>query len=98
MSQPLYVVRFSTCALTRAHSSSHHQRSAPRRSRILTILCEKLPEVHGDHHPFGEAGPVAPQADVHGAGAGLAVHADEVERVAGEVVPVPTLTLVCRKS
>lgn len=85
----------NTCALI---ISDYSDRSAPLRSRILTVLGEKLPEVHGDHHPFGEAGPVAPQADVHGAGAGLAVHADEVERVAGEVIRVPTLALVCGKS
>lgn len=77
--------------------SNYSHQSAPRRSQIHTGFGENPPEVHGEHHPFGEVVPVAPQADVHGAGAGLAVHAAEVERLAGEVIRVPTLALVCRE-
>lgn len=46
--------------------------------KIPTFSGKELPEVDRDHHPFTEVVPVAPQADVHGAGAGLAVHAAEV--------------------
>ena len=56
---------------------------------------EQLSKVDGDHLPLAEVGPVAPEADVHGARAGLAVHPAEVERLAGEVVHVPALALVC---
>ena len=62
---------------------------------ILTVSVEQLSKVYGDHLPLAEVGPVAPEADVHGARAGLAVHAAEVERVAGEVVHVPALALIC---
>lgn len=64
-------------------------------SDILTVSGEELPEVYSDHHPFTEVVPVAPQADVHGARARLAVHAAEVEGVAGKVVRMPALTFIC---
>lgn len=64
-------------------------------SHILTVSGEELPEVYGDHHPFTKVVPVAPQADVHGARAGLTVHTTEVKWVTGEVICMPTLPLIC---
>lgn len=60
-----------------------------------TFPGEELPEVDGDHHPFTQVVPVAPQANIHGARARLAVHAAEVQGVVSEVVRVPALALVC---
>lgn len=99
--QPLRVVRVGTCTHTRTLTtiaSIHSERSpfAPLQKQP-TFPGEKLPEVDGDHHPFTQVVPVAPQADVHRARAGLAVHAAEVKGVVGEVVRVPALALICRK-
>lgn len=69
----------------------------PSSPNALTVPGEELPEVYGYHHPFTEVVPVAPQADVHGARARLTVHTTEVKWVAGEVVRMPALPLVCRK-
>lgn len=76
-------------------TSSYTNQSPPKLSLILTVSVEELPEVYGDHYPFTEVVPVAPQADVHGARAGLAVHATEVKWVTGEVIRMPALTLIC---
>lgn len=101
VSQPLDIVRVGTCTQTHTHThttitSIHSERSPslPLQNRP-TFPGEELPEVDGDHHPFTQVVPVAPQADVHGARARLAVHAAEVKGVVGEVVRVPALALVC---
>jgi len=73
-------------AHTHTHTHTH--------TRILTVSVEQLAKVYGDHLPLAVVGAEAPEADVHGAGARLAVHAAEVQRLAGEVVHVPTLALV----
>lgn len=97
MSQPLYIVPLSTYTYIHVSTSCHTHQSPPTSSDALTVSGEELPEVYGDHHPFAEIVPVAPQADVHGARAGLAVHAAEVKRVVGEVIRMPALPLVRRK-
>lgn len=93
--QPLHVVRVGTCTQTKTISSIHGEPVAVGALQNgPTVPGEELPEVDGDHHPFTQV-PVAPQADVHGARAGLAVQAAEVKGVVGEVVRVPALALVC---
>lgn len=97
--------RATVCSQTQYLSKAHthyfqlHQTVSPSiHPKTLTVPGEELPEIYGDHHPFTEIVPVAPQADVHWASAWLAVHATEVERVAGEVIRVPTLPFICWKS
>lgn len=78
MRQPLYIVPFSTCTYIYIHTLSKSKGETlpitPTFSHTLTVSGEELPEVYGDHNPFTEVVPVAPQADVHGARAGLTVH------------------------
>lgn len=62
---------------------------------MLTVSGEELPEVNGDHYPFTEVVPVAPQANVHGARPRLTVHSAEVNWVAGEIIRVPALPFIC---
>lgn len=76
-------------------TSSYTNQSPPILSHILTVSAEELPEVYSDHDPFTEVVLVAPQADVHRARARLAVHAAEVKWVAGEVIRMPALPLIC---
>lgn len=59
-------------------TSIYNNRPPSTLYKTPTFSGKELPEVDRDHHPFTEVVPVAPQADVHGAGAGLAVHAAEV--------------------
>lgn len=64
-------------------------------SYILTVSGEEPFEVYGDHHPFTEVVPVAPQADVHGARTRFTVQTTEVYWVTGEVIRMPALPLIC---
>lgn len=56
--------------LSKAHTHTHYfqlqQTVSPSiHPKTLTVSGEELPEIYGDHHPFTEIVPVAPQADVH---------------------------------
>lgn len=63
---------------------------------VLTAAAEQLAEVNGVGHPLSgqEAAAEAPNADVHGAGAGLGCQPGEEDGLFGEGVTVPTLPLI----
>lgn len=62
----------------------------------LTVSGEQVPEVDGDGDPvLADHGvSVAPDADVHGAGARLRRQPREVDGVLGEGVHAPALTFI----
>lgn len=66
----------------------------------LTVSGEELPEVNGEGDPVlaDQRVFVAPEADVHGAGARLGGQSSEVDGLVSEGVLMPALSFICGKS
>lgn len=98
--QPGHVVVVAACKRATdtlgSCSFANLESRLPPSGRSLTVSGEQVPEVDGERHPVlvDEGLPVAPDADVHGAGARLRRQPGEVDGVVGEVVRVPALAFV----